>query len=252
MTTLIHQTNPVGFFSSFNTVVGALSYLKKNQISNFYVLWTNGLYQQSDYNLFDTFFYKQTALDHSSIDIAYDAIQIGNVYEAILRRELFLDLHEVLRHYNYFDNPVYKTCLESCAKRPNSIGVHVRRTDHVQHSELLDLNDYFLIVDRKIAESNYDNVYLTTDDVQITTLFKERYGSMLFENENITRSNNGTAIHFNGYSNKEKLALDVMSDALSLSSCDEIVITSSNIAGYALMVNPNIKYEQIDTHKNHY
>lgn len=249
---LVQQTRPVGFFSSFNIMVGALNYFRKNNIRNFYVSWTNGLYQEHDANLFDIFFYTQSIPNPEEVEQVLDAVEIGNVYEAILKQDLFLELHKTLQHYDYFNNVTYKKCLEACVIRPNSLGVHVRRTDHAQHSELLDIGEYFRIVDTKIAEGNYTNLYVTTDDLHMVPLFKDRYGSMVYENHNALRSNNGVAIHFGNHNNKEKLALDVMVDAISLANCDEIIITSSNIAGYALMLNPTIKYKQIDTHKNHY
>jgi hypothetical protein len=83
-------------------------------------------------------------------------------------------------------------------------------------------------------------------------MFKNRYGDMIRTNDNVYRSNNGIAIHHSKFSNLEKLVTDVMSDAISLSKCDEILITSSNVAGYALMLNPHIKFDQIDLHIEHY
>jgi hypothetical protein len=249
---VITQTRPVGFFSSFNIIVGALKYLKQNEISNFYVDWTNNLYQQQESNLFDTFFYQQKVESFPQITESKDAVQVGNIYESTLKRELFLELNQVLSYYNYFENNKYKECLALCEKRKDSLGVHVRRTDHVEHSELLDISDYFRIIDKKLLEKGYSNLFLTTDDLRIVTVFRERYGSIVYQNENIVRSYNNQAIHFSNHTNKEQLALDVMVDALSLASCEEIVITSSNVAGYTLMVNPTIQYEQIDTHKNHY
>lgn len=39
-----------------------------------------------------------------------------------------------------------------------------------------------------------------------------------------------------------------MRDGLSMSKCKKILMTASNVAGYALMVNPTIEYDQIDKH----
>jgi hypothetical protein len=249
---LIHQKRDAGFFSTFNIIVGALMYLKQNNITNFYINWTNPLYQQQETNLFDTFFYQQN-IEYFSHDSQHiDAVQIGNVYEPILQQQLFLKLNQILHHYNYFENTKYKECLDLCKKHVNSLGVHVRRTDHGQHSELLDIDNYFHIVDTKLSNLGYTKLFLTTDDLHVVSLFKKRYGDIVYRNENGMISSDGRAIHFSNHSNKEQLALDVMIDALSLTCCDEIIITSSNIAAYALMINPAIKYEQIDIHKNHY
>ena len=45
---------------------------------------------------------------------------------------------------------------------------------------------------------------------------------------------------------KEKLIEDVMLDAISLSQCEEILITSSNVSAYTLAINPFIKYIFLD------
>ena len=37
-----------------------------------------------------------------------------------------------------------------------------------------------------------------------------------------------------------------MLDAISLAQCKEIIITSSNVTGYTLAINPTIKYTFID------
>lgn len=249
---IVHHKTPVGFFSSYNTIVGTLYYLKNNNITDFHIVWNNPLYQQEDSNLFDIFFYKQVPLSTTTGVHTIQANEIGNIYEPILKRELFTQLNQVLHFYNYFENKVYKNCLALAEKRPNSLGVHVRRTDHGEHSELLDLAEYFHIIDEKLLHGEYTGLYITTDEIQVISEFKKRYGNILYYNKDVTRSKSNTAIHFSQYADREKLATDVMIDALSLASCEEIIITSSNIAGYTLMINPRVKYTQIDTHKKHY
>ena len=246
----INQNRAVGFFSSFNTIVGALKCLHDNSVENFYINWKNNLYQKDDTNLFDKYFYQQDVLvedgDH------YEATEIGNIYDAIFDRQLFLHLNKILKLYKHFDNEIYKKCYQSCIKVDNCIGVHVRGTDHYQHGKLLDIEDYFSAVDSKIRNKGYKNIILITDEQEKVDVFKRRYGSILHYNENIHRSDNSIAVHYKGFNDLEKLVTDAMSDAISLSMCEEIIVTSSNVAGYALMINPNIKFDQIDLHIQHY
>jgi hypothetical protein len=89
-----------------------------------------------------------------------------------------------------------------------------------------------------------------TDEQQVVDIFQEKYGSKLYIND-VIRSNNQSPIHHSGFVDRKNLALDVMTDAISLSKCEEIIVTSSNIAGYTLMLSPNIKYDQIDKNNKH-
>ena len=152
----------------------------------------------------------------------------------------------IIKHFNYFENPYYQTLKSNCAKRDNCLGVHVRGTDHWRHGPIVDLDTYFKFIDRKLFEESYTNIFLATDEVRVVQGFQSRYGDKVFTNDEILRSETADGIHLSGVPNKEKLIEDVMLDAISLSLCDEILITSSNVSGYALTVNPFIKYTFID------
>ena len=67
-------------------------------------------------------------------------------------------------------------------------------------------------------------------------------------NQNIDRVLGNVGIHSSNFQNKDKLAIDVLTDAFSLSCCDKILITQSNISGYVKLIKPEIKYEYLDNH----
>ena len=243
---IINQNRAVGFFSSFNIVVGALKCLSDNSATDFYVNWQNPLYQTDQQNLFDKYFYKQNIPE--AIGDEYDAVEIGNIYEPTFDQQLFLELNKILHRYNYFNNDIYRQCASSCISLENCLGVHVRGTDHHQHGELLTVEAYFVAIDKKLIEGAFENILLITDEEPLVNRFRQRYGDKLHTNVGISRSTTGTAIHYEGFADLEKLVLEVMSDAISLSKCKEIIITASNVAAYALMLNPHIKFNQIDLH----
>ena len=78
--------------------------------------------------------------------------------------------------------------------------------------------------------------------------FKHYYGELVKFNGNIRRSENNIAVHLDNTENKESLITDVMRDAISLSLCDEILITASNVSAHAITLNPHIKYSYLDKH----
>ena len=75
---------------------------------------------------------------------------------------------------------------------------------------------------------------------------------MILLNKNIYRSEDKNAIHYKYLENLDSLAQEIMIESISLSRCEEIIISSSNVSGYSLMLNPQIKFEQIDRHINYY
>jgi hypothetical protein len=235
-----------GFFSDFNVIIGCLDFIIKNQITNFNFVWHNVYYQDNEENLFTKFFFETP--EYSNYDQEIAAISIGaTYYQPYNKREKFINSHNVLTHFNYFNNPVYIKLKEICVKADNSIGVHVRGTDHWQHGPLINLDTYFKHIDEKIETGLYTKIFLATDEVKYVEIFQQKYGEKVIINDNITRSNNSIAIHSSGYKDKAKLITDVMLDAISLAQCDDIIITSSNVSAYTLAINPHIKYTFIDS-----
>lgn len=246
----LEQNRECGFFSSFNIIVGCLKWLEDNSIVDFYIKWNNILYQTDNKNLFDKFFFNQKPIDnHNPEDIInIDTMKVGNIYEFIHNIELCKTLNKILIKYGHFDNPVWKKCNELCISRENSLGVHVRRTDHHLHGEFLDNDFYYEIIDNKLQENNYKNILLITDENKVVKEFVSKYGDLIMLNENIYRSDDENPIHYKHLENIDELAEQIMIEAISLSRCEEIIVTSSNVSGYSLMLNPQIKFEQIDKH----
>lgn len=244
---LIIENRPEGFFSNFNLIAGSLSYMYDNNITEFNVIWKNSLYQTSDYNMFDKYFYKQNM--HEKYDVVNTAHDLGvSMFHFFTPIEVFEKLNKVMNHYGCFNNEAFSLANDQSVENPNSLGVHVRKTDHTRHGVLLDDDYYFSKIDENLNNDNYENIFISTDDSDVIAKFKNRYGFKVFHNEDIIRMTGSVAIHYSNYSNKEKLASDVMRDALSLTKCKKILTTASNVAGYVLTVNPAINYDQIDKH----
>lgn len=254
MTYILIQNRNCGFFSDFNTIVGSLHHFKTNNI-NFYCSWNNVHYQETNYNMFDKYFFIQ---DYSKIDenkTYCTAVDTGFPYIVDAENRIkinndrsgFQSLHKTLKHFNYFENVFYKKCKNEIKIKPRTLGVHVRQTDHWRHGPVLPCEYYFEKIDEKIQE--YDYVFLATDELRIVNEFQKKYGNKLYLNEKVIRSDNHEPIHIDKYPQyKEKLAEDVFLDVLTLSLCDEIIITTSNISHYIFIINPDIKYYKIDKH----
>lgn len=130
------------------------------------------------------------------------------------------------------------------------LGVHVRLTDHDCHGELLSLDKYFDNIDSNIT--NYDNLYLMTDEANIIDKFKARYNSLIILDD-IIRSENGEAIHVDTtLTDNYKKGEDIIIETWLLSKCDRIIVTNSNISTFAISLNPELEFNFIDiNHKNY-
>lgn len=244
---LILENRHQGFFSDFLLIAGSLCRMYDNDIKEFNVIWKNPLYQTSDYNMFEKYFYKQEMYSDFNVKCNAHDLSVG-MFNFVTPIEIFQKLNIIMNHYGCFDNEAFIRAKNDSVEKFNTLGVHVRRTDHARHGELLSDEYYFLKIDENLKSTDYDNIFLATDDSDVVAKFKNRYGNRIFCNEDITRSNGNIGVHISNQPNKEKLAYDVMRDGLSMSKCKKILMTASNVAGYALMVNPTIEYDQIDKH----
>lgn len=246
---LILETRHEGFFSNFMLIAGSLCRMYDNNTREFNVIWKNPLYQTSDYNMFDKYFYKQEIYSDFNVKCTAHDLSV-TMFNFITPVEVFHKLNMIMNHYGCFDNEAFIQVKNDSVEKSNTLGVHVRRTDHARHGELLSDEYYFSKIDENLKNDNYDNIFLATDDFSVVLKFKNRYGNRIFCNEDITRLNGNIGIHYSNQPNKEKLAYDVMRDGLSMSKCKKILVTASNVAGYVLVVNPSINYDQIDKHVN--
>lgn len=248
MSYLLVENRTGGLMSCFNLITASLNYLNENNITDFYILWQSATYQTTNENLFDKFFYKQQPPQKQFENVISVFDLSHQVFTPITPIEKYIHLNKVLKMYKYFENPIYKEVYEICAHKPKSLGVHVRRTDHGIHGDILPNEYYFEKIDSNLKTGKYENIFLATDEYVIVDDFKKKYGDILYTNENITRSSNNVTIPFCNYPEKDKLAIDIFKEGISLSKCDKMIFTSSNIPSYVRLVNPEIEAEQIDTH----
>lgn len=248
MRCLIIQRRFAGFFSDFNLITAALTYLRENNVTDFSFIWNNSCYStHNGENLFNKFFFK--ASEFEKYDVVYDITDIGcSLFKHFNDHETWVRANKTLKHFNYFDNLIYKRCYDKCYKSASTLGVHVRGTDHKLHGDLLDIKYYFDRIDAELATNRFDSIFLATDEHRIVEQFIDRYGNIVKVNSDITRSSTEQSIHYSNFLNRDQLAEEVLRDAISLANCSHILITSSNVSGYTLCINPSVSHTFIDRH----
>lgn len=250
---LLFENRTGGLMSCFNLIAASMSQLKEENISKdqFYFKWYSKTYQNNiNENLFDKFIFTQkTPPEGFPFTMVVSVFEkFHNFYSPIIPQETILKVNDALKHFNYFENPFFNYISNIVPTRPKSIGVHVRRTDHAIHGDILPDEYYFEKIDANLNTGKYENIFLATDEYKIVESFKNKYGSILFTNEDITRSNTDVTIPFCNYENKDKLAVDIFKEGIALSKCDKLIFTSSNVSTYVRLINPHMENEQIDTH----
>lgn len=248
MKVLLIENREQGFFSCFNLILYSINAISKFGVKDYYVKWNNTLYQTGNENLFDKYFWKQENIPTFEF-IKYSVFDIYNSkvnerFKTANKEEK--KLVEILVKNKFFENDLIKNIFNKSFKTFNCLGVQIRKTDHIFHGQLLEDEVYIKNIDKNLDE--HSSIFLATDDKDVVKKFKNRYGNILNINENIERVSGKTGVHNSNFKDKEKLAVDVLTDAFSLSCCDKILITQSNISNYVKTINPNLKYEYLDTH----
>lgn len=241
-----------GFFSGFNLTAACLNFCYENNINCFYFNWhTTNYTNDKTLNFFDKFIFKQNkpkgVFPWTKVMNVFD--NFHDFYPPIVLQEKIVKINNVLKYYNYFLNPIYKEIFDSTNVPENTLGVHVRRTDHDAHGDLLQNDSYFNAINSNLKTKQYKKIFLATDEYKIVNEFKKEYGNLIYVNENIDRSHNNEAIHRSDiFEDKDKLAIDVIKEGITLSKCKKLIFTNSNVSLYSRLINPDLNVEQIDTH----
>jgi hypothetical protein len=128
------------------------------------------------------------------------------------------------------------------------LAVHKRGTDHINDAPLLPIDVYFSHIDKHIE--NYDKLLLCTDEEYTVDIFSERYKQKLITYDSIrSKEKNNIGVHQSiGLSNPYKMGEDVVIETYLMSRSDFLIKTISNVSNSVLMINPAIKYVEIDQH----
>jgi hypothetical protein len=245
-----------GFFSDFLTALVGIMYSHDTN-KDFYVDWRSHLYSSdSEKNLFNEFFY-QKSTEKDPYDETYNNITPYGYYFpkhiGFTTNEQFYSLYKapskILHELNILNSPFINSINRNIFNNYKVLGVHKRGTDHGYHGNLLLKEYYKQKIDYHLDKFNYDKIFLITDEVDSVDYFKNIYKDMLITT-NSFRSPNQTPIHRYSYKEipyREKLAYDVLRDAIMLSLCNFKLVSKSNVSTFSLLCNLNIDdFEYID------
>lgn len=258
-TATINCTRGNGFFSNMFEILNILHELEINSIeyNNIEINNFSKNYSKNNCNSYYDFFQS-----HFDKEINISKLNCGKTIESFLVMnqvetcDIFINKDKI-KHTNELINKYIKPndiildkityYLDNNFKGKKILGVHVRRTDHEGHGKFVEINKYISYINGII--SNYDNLFIITDDNITLDLFKNVYGDKLLYVDNIIRSNNGVAIHYGNY-DKYDIGEDVIIEAYILSKCKMIIGTSSNVLMFSLCNQDNSNYKMLDLDMN--
>lgn len=235
-----------GFFSLFLQAIYGIQFAN-NMGLNYYVDFGNLEYSYSESWRFDgnkNFweYYFEQPFNKPTGDIVYNS-KFENFPLKVWDRPFIRQLHHTMIS-NLKIRSEIQVAIDAVKVRFNTgkiLGVHVRKTDHYMEVEPVKDIVIFQMIDKKLG--SFDKLFLATDDANVLGVFEKKYGNKLISNS-FFRSCGKVAIHDNDdNSNGYELGKEALMDCFSLSFCDKVILSPSNLSYCALVLNPELPYE---------
>lgn len=252
---VVLTTHPVGMFSSFLSVLGALALYDDGYYAGIHVAFgKQGFYYEPEIgqNWWRYYFEPiylgddQTSVPFTTINGAPDH-NFADTVEFTLKRKY---VHELITRYIRIKPHIQQRVDEFVASRfGNSfvIGVHYRGTDkkceapRAEYSEMTKHIDSLLNgisnVDSGMLSEDW-KIFVATDEQAFLHYMCRNYGSRVIFLDNAIRSTNGSPVHHTN--NNYKKGEDAILDCLLLSKCNYLIKTSSNLSLCSSYFNPNM------------
>lgn len=208
-------------------------------------LYSEPLQFNGNKNIWDYYFEQSKPI---ADEIIYATTKYEGCTNKIWRRSHLKRVHtKAVKHLKY-STTIQLLLNERKRTFPSSvIGVHIRKTDHATEVPPVSLEVYIDLLKNKISKRNYKNIFIATDDETIIKALYEKFSEITIISNTVTRSGDGQAVHKNeAFENKFQLGAEAILDAYTLSLCDEVILTNSNLSYCALYMNPFIKFQLVD------
>jgi len=246
MINLIVNTNH-GLFSNVLCAMSALHYADDNNL-NLNINITNNRYTDNNENIWDLLFNQPKLINPESENTLIDNwTPYGCTFCSTLNETNAILYQNLLKKYDIIRQKDIDICKNFFQGEDLTkvIGIHKRGTDHYLHGSFIPLDRYFNSIDEEIEKNKYEKVFLITDEEETVNLFIQKYGRNLIYTDSF-RSTDSRPIHDYSFKNIGNRLFDVYHDALKLSLCDKIIVTSSNVSAFSIIANNN-KFKYIDT-----
>lgn len=132
------------------------------------------------------------------------------------------------------------------------LGLHYRGSDKLndasQNPNHLSKEDYIHIIEEYINREGIKNVFLATDSSTIIPYIKalsDKYELNVITTDSV-RFNDHTSPFIQNSEDPFKLGFDCLVDSILLSSCEFMILTSSNVSAWSKIFNPKLRAYKIN------
>lgn len=276
---IIQDDSAVGLGSTILRVLHNLQYLKENQI--LYFEMRNLLYSSKG-NTWNKFFHQpfedkkeiiKKMFEDNNFELEKCWYKSGKFVlsygkdqdkDQFLNKEFVTSLRRLTKQYIKIKQDIARSGNEFVKNNygmQNVLSLHKRGTDHFvsggHAAGQKHLMDYKSIIkpaiERALKENKCDKLFLATDEQETYDNVKKDFGSILLKyNTDLIPSGSDTGLHYsNAYSDeakKNKLAVDMLTDVIIMSSCKYSLCMKSNVSILNILFRNDFNYEFIDNH----
>lgn len=243
-----------GFFGVYLEAIRCIDYAVSNQIP-FYVdlsesnsLYTDAERFNGNTNVWDYYYQQEKPVGNV---FQYSVTRYEGNIDKIWKRSHFRRVYKrAVQHLSY-SKPVQQLLDTRKKDFPSSvIGVHIRKTDHSLEVPAIAFETYISVLQENIQKKGYKHIFLATDDTYVVDTIKKLFPQQVVICNTVTRSDDGKPVHKNeAFENRFMLGAEAILDAYSLSLCNEVILTNSNLSYCALYMNPELNYILLDGFK---
>lgn len=243
---VIKRTPGAGFFSNLSYVLKNLEIAYKNNYSpivdmeNFPTMYNQKKNIGNIKNVWEIFFNQTSKYDLKSV------YKSKNVYfspnNLNFRLEVFKkkNIRKIFDRYIKINDKILKTISIFTKKNFTNkkiLGIHFRGTDqkispnHAFPPTIFEIKN---LINKKIKYQNFDKIFLLTEQLQYYKELKQTYGNLICSYDYF-RSDDVKDFSSNPRKNhRNRLGIESLVEAITLSKCNEIVYCETNISLFAI------------------
>ena len=256
---VIKRTPGAGFFSNLAYILLNLQIAHNNNyipivdMQNFPTMYNQKKNIRNIKNVWQIFFNQTTPYDLESV------YKSKNVYfspnNLNFRLEVFKkkNLKKIFDRYIKINDEILKTISifeKKNFKKKKILGIHFRGTDqkispnHAFPPTIFEIKN---LIDKKLKYELFDKVFLLTEQLKYYNELKKTYGNLICSYDYF-RSDNVNDFSSNSRKNhRNRLGIESLVEAITLSKCHEIIYCETNISLFAVFYsNFKIKRHHLD------
>jgi hypothetical protein len=184
-------------------------------------------------------------------------IDFGELYKIVSGNDRysenpdFTEANQLFFKYYRISNKIIERVKSFFPQRLDILGLHYRGSDKVidktQNPNILNPNDYLLIIEDYIIRNRVEHIFIATDSNYIISHFqtlKEKHNLTIFTT-NSSKFSDGQSPFINTSVDPFKLGEDCLIDSLLLSKCNCLLLTNSALSAWSKVFNPSLESYRI-------